>query len=197
MTTFYICRHGETENNKHMRLSGWIDTPLTNRGVKNALTTAKKLHGIQFDMIIASDLGRAFITAYIISRKLGYSADIEQFMELREINYGDLANTPYTGPQAAYPILSAAENTNYIPPNGESLAQMQQRVLACIKRISRANSDKTILIAAHDGTINAVHASFLNQDIGLVDAASANAHDFVAKFVCNNDKITSFEEVTA
>ena len=96
MTTFYICRHGQTENNKNKRLSGWIDTPLTADGIKNAATSAEKLRSIKFDKIISSDLGRAFITAYLISRKLGYTSTIELSKELREVNYGDLANLPYS-----------------------------------------------------------------------------------------------------
>jgi broad specificity phosphatase PhoE len=195
MTTFYICRHGETENNKNKRLSGWIDTPLTEEGIKNSASSAAKLNGVQFDKIVSSDLGRAFITAYIISRKLGYSSDIERFTELRDVNYGNLANMPYTGADSAYPKLSALENANYIPPNGESLAQMQQRVMTCVTHISKDNPDKNILLVCHDGPINAVNASFTNQNIGIVDEASNNAHDFVAKFVYDDGKVISFYEV--
>ena len=195
MTTFYICRHGQTENNKNKRLSGWIDTPLTEDGIKNAASSAEKLRDIKFDKIISSDLGRAFITAYLISRKLGYTSDIELSKGLREINYGDLANLPYSGAESVYPVLSAIENTNYIPPQGESLAQMQQRVLACISAISQDNPDKTILLSCHDGTINAVLASFTNRDIGDVDADNTNPHDFVAKFVYDNGRIISFEHI--
>ena len=75
---------------------------------------------------------------------------------------------------------------------------MQQRVMACIRVMSQANPDKTILLSCHDGTINAVFASFTGQDISdIVDADSANHHDFVAKFVYDNGKVISFESVTA
>lgn len=191
MTTFYICRHGETENNKKGLLSGWIDTALTKEGVQNAESSAAKLLGIQFDKIISSDLGRALTTAYLISRKLGYTAEIERLQGLRDVNYGDLANMPI----ASYPELSAAENTNYAPPHGESLAQLQQRVMACIAKLSLESPDKTILLVAHDGTINAVKATFSGQDIGIVDAQSANGHDFVAKFTVADGTVTSFAEV--
>lgn len=94
MTSFYICRHGQSENNKHGRLSGWIDTPLTEEGVRNAASSAAKLNGTKIDKIVSSDLGRAFVTAYIISRKLNYSNEIELNKGLREINYGELGNMP-------------------------------------------------------------------------------------------------------
>jgi broad specificity phosphatase PhoE len=190
MTTFYICRHGQTENNKAGKLMGWIDTSLTDEGVQNAVSSAAKLNGIKFDKIVSSDLGRAFATAYLISRKIGYTDEIERSRELREVNYGDLANQPYS----AYPEKSAAENTNFAPPNGESLAQMQQRVLAFVYKLSTDNPDKTILLVGHHGTINAIHASFTGEDMGTADA-NEKAHDFAAQFTVNNGSITSFTEL--
>lgn len=192
MTTFYICRHGETENNKYGRFSGWIDTPLTEQGVQDAASAAAKLTSIPFDRIISSDLGRSFLTAYIIARKLGYTAEIARAKELREVNYGDFAHQPY----AVYPKLTPSENTNYASPHGESLAQMQQRVMTYIKRLSEAHPGTTLLLVAHDGTINAVRSSFTGQEMGIVDL-SHNAHDFAGKFTFENGKVLSFEEIEA
>jgi probable phosphoglycerate mutase len=190
MTTFYICRHGQTENNKAGKLMGWIDTPLTDEGVQNAASSAAKLQGIKFDKIIASDLGRAFTTAYLISRRIGFTDEIERSRELREANYGDLANMPYS----AYPKLTPAENTVYVHKNGESLAQMQQRVITYVQKVAADNPDKTILLVAHHGTITALRASFTGVDMGTADAEE-KAHDFAAKFTVSDAKITSFVEI--
>ncbi|HEY4161133.1 MAG TPA: histidine phosphatase family protein [Candidatus Saccharimonadales bacterium] len=190
MTTFYICRHGVTVNNQAKRFSGWIDTPLTEEGVQNALSAAAKLDGVQFDRIVSSDLGRAFITAYIITRQLGISTEIERNQGLREMNYGDFANRPH----AEYPLLTVAENAVFVPPNGESLVQVQQRVLGCITELADASPNKIILLTAHDGIINSVRAGFSGEDMGTADLVH-NAHDFVAKFAYDGDKILSFEEV--
>lgn len=190
MTAFYICRHGETENNKNKRLSGWIDTPLTDEGVQNALSAAAKIKGIHFDRVISSDLGRAFASAYLIVRQLGLTLKIERNKGLREVNYGELANQPYS----AYPDLTPQENTDFVAPHGESLAQMQQRVLASVRSLSEHYPDQTILLTAHDGTINAIRASFTGESMGEADATH-NAHDFVAKFELSDGSITSFAEV--
>lgn len=190
MTAFYICRHGETENNKRGLMSGWIDTPLTDAGKQNALSAAKKLAGIKLDKIISSDMGRAFATAYIIARQLEYTHEIEMQRGLREVNYGDFANHPYS----VLPKMPAEEFANYINPKGESLAQMQQRVLACVDKLANKYEGNTVLLAAHDGTINAIHASFTHTNIGVEDAIH-HAHDFVAKFTWNSGQITSFDEI--
>ena len=190
MTTFYICRHGQTENNKNHRLSGWVDTPLTDEGIKNALSSASKLSKIHLDKIISSDLGRAFTTAYIISKKIEYIDEIERYRDFREVNYGEFANMPYE----AYPELTAQQNTNFTPKGGESLAVMQNRVLEGLATTSANNPDKTILLVGHDGTINAIYAKFCGKSIGLVDSTH-NPHDFVAKVECDRDNIISFEEL--
>ena len=191
MTTFYISRHGETENNKNQRLSGWIDTPLTEQGVQDALSAAKKLKEVHFDRVVSSDMGRAFATAYIVTRQLGITSEIECSKGLREVNYGDLANQPYS----VYPAgMTPQENANFVAPNGESLVQMQQRVLASIEDLSKASPDLTILLVAHDGTINAIRASFTSQDMGTADL-TRNSHDYAANFEWNDGRVVSFTEV--
>lgn len=72
------------------------------------------------------------MTAYIIARKLGYTAEIERAKELREVNYGDFGYQPYS----AYPELTPSENTNFVSPNGESLTQMQHRVMSYVHKLS-------------------------------------------------------------
>ncbi len=191
MTTFYIARHGETENNKNQRLSGWIDTPLTAQGVQDALSAATKLKGVHFNRVASSDMGRAFATAYIVTRQIGITTKIERSKSLREVNYGDLANQPYSD----YPAgMTPQENANFVAPNGESLAQMQQRVLTCVEDLSKASPDQTILLVAHDGTINAIRASFTGEDMGTADL-TRNSHSYVAKFEWNEGKVVSFTEV--
>lgn len=187
MTTYYICRHGKTENNKNRRLSGWIDAPLTEEGVKHAVSASKKLNGLTFDAVIASDLGRAFVTAYIITQQLGITDEILRNNGLREMNYGDLANVPYD----AYPVLTPEENAVFVSPNGESLNFMQQRVMNTIAKLSLAYEGKTALLVAHDGTINAIRASFSGENMGIADLTN-NAHDSVTKFEYT-DRVVSFD----
>lgn len=193
MITFYVCRHGQTLNNKIGKFAGHIDTPLTEEGIENAHSTARKLAGVHIDSIISSDLGRAFATAYIISRDIGYTDEIQRTASLREINYGELAHKTYD----AYPEITPEKNTNFVAPGGESLAQMQARVLTWIADFANANSgEMSVLLVAHDGTINAINAAYLGQSIGRVDADSHNAHDFVARFKYDSGAFTEFVPLT-
>jgi broad specificity phosphatase PhoE len=190
MTTFYICRHGETENNRAKRHQGWIDTPLTPKGVMNAKAVAIKLQGKHIDKIISSDLGRAFISAYIISRHIGYDDEIELNANLREINYGELANTHYD----QFPDIEPGTKSDFVFPEGESLRQLQTRVLEEIGRINDKYKGQTVLIVGHDGTINSIRAGFTKEDIADADLVSSS-HDFLARFTYGNGMVQTFIEV--
>lgn len=136
-------------------------------------------------------MGRAFATAYIIARANGHSGEIKSYKGLREVNYGDFANQPYS----VYPEMSPEENANFVNPNGESLVGMQARVLDCIAGIAAENPDKTVLIVAHDGTINALRAACSGEHIGTADL-TRNPHDYVAKFNFKDGTVKSFQNLT-
>ena len=195
MNTFYIARHGQTANNKTKTFSGWVDTPLTPQGVQDAHSTAAKLAGTTFDVIISSDLGRAFVTAYIISRQLGYTEEILRSDKLREVSYGDMGGVNIPKARAVYPGLDA--DTNFIAPNGESLGQMQRRALEYIALLNEQYTGKTILLVAHGGVIDAVKANFLDEDLGhfMTTEGITNSHDYIATFKMQKGKIIEHQEV--
>jgi probable phosphoglycerate mutase len=192
MNTFFIARHGETENNRAKRLSGWIDTPLTSTGLEPTKAVIAKLANVRIDEMYASDLGRAFITAYVIAQGLGFMKEIQRTSGLREVSYGDAANMYSVEAYKLYPQLD--RDTHFVAPNGESLDQMQQRVFKTIDEINAAHSDSNILLVCHSGVMAALKASHIGQDFGEHNISEAYAHDFVGKFMFGNGAITSFDE---
>ena len=192
MNTFYIARHGETENNVSRRLSGWIDTPLTEKGLEPTQRVIEKLANVRIDSIHASDMGRAFITAYYVARGLNFTDEINRLAGLREVNYGDAANMYSAEAYEQYPQLD--RDTHFIPPNGESLDQMQKRVFQTIEDLNNAHTDANILLVCHSGVMAALRASHIGQDFGEHNISEAYAHDFVGIFTFADGAVTSFEE---
>jgi probable phosphoglycerate mutase len=188
MAQFYIARHGETENNRAGRLSGWVDTPLTAEGLLPTGRVVAKLHGQKIDMLCASDLGRAFITAYVISRKLGFTHEIQRLPGLREVNYGQAGNMLKAEAYACWPQLD--RDTLFVPPGGESLENMQKRVLATLDELNTAGH--TIVIVAHSGVMAALHASLTGGDFGKHNITDDYPHDALYKFTLENGRVTSF-----
>lgn len=59
----YILRHGETEWNREDRVQGRMDSPLTEKGMKDIASMAEELSFIPIDICYTSDLPRAKKTA--------------------------------------------------------------------------------------------------------------------------------------
>lgn len=192
MNTFYIVRHGETENNRAKRLSGWIDTPLTDTGLQATKKVIAKLANLYIDEVYSSDVGRAFITAYVLARGLNFAKEIKRLSSLREVNYGDAANMYSAEAYKLYPKLD--RDTHYIPPNGESLDHMQKRVFQTISQLNNTHTDATIVLVCHSGVMAALRASYIGQDFGEHNISEAYPHEFVGKFTFDNDAVASFVE---
>lgn len=192
MNPFYIMRHGETENNRAKRLSGWNDTPLTKNGLEPTRKVIEKLANTPFDEIYSSDVGRAFITAYVVARGIGFTKEIQRLSGLREVSYGDAANMYSAEAYKLYPKLD--RDTHYTPPNGESLDHMQQRVFQTIGELDDAHTDASILLVCHSGVMAALRASHIGQDFGEHNISEAYPHDYVGVFTFEGGIVTSFEE---
>jgi phosphoserine phosphatase len=192
MNAFYIVRHGETENNKAGRLSGWIDTPLTDTGLAPTKKVIEKLANLHIDEIYSSDVGRAFITAYFIARELNFNKEIKRLSGLREVNYGDAAHMYSTEAYKLYPQLD--RDTHFTPPNGESLDHMQKRVFETINQLNKEYKNANILLVSHSGVMAALKASHVGQDFGEHNISEAYPFEFIGKFTFDNGTVTSFEE---
>ena len=193
MNTFYIVRHGETENNRAKRLSGWIDTPLTDTGLQPTGQVITKLAKLHIDEIYSSDVGRAFITAYAVARGLNFTKEIQRLSGLREVNYGDAANMPSADAYKIYPKLD--RDTHYTPPNGESLDHMQRRVFKTIDELNAAHTDANIVLVCHSGVMAALRASHIGQDFGEHNISEGYAHDYVGVFTFADGTVRSFQEL--
>ncbi|NET23734.1 MAG: histidine phosphatase family protein, partial [Okeania sp. SIO1H5] len=52
----WVIRHGETVWNRQGRYQGFLDSPLTEKGIQQAQRLRQRLSGYRFDAIYSSDL---------------------------------------------------------------------------------------------------------------------------------------------
>lgn len=130
--------HGTTYDNASGKCSGWKQVELNELGKEQAINLGKLTQDIKFDIIYTSDLIRA-----IDSANLAWpNANKIQDSRLRECNYGD-----YDGEDKTLVVYE-----NYIDkafPNGESLKDVEKRILNFINDIKEKYEGKTIAIVAH------------------------------------------------
>lgn len=72
MKRLYFIRHGESVANVQRVFAGQIDTPLTEKGCEQAKVSGKAAKQYRFDLIVTSPLVRAYDTAKIVAREIGY-----------------------------------------------------------------------------------------------------------------------------
>ena len=142
MADLYLVRHGQTELNVQNILQDWQDSPLTECGRKQALTTraAFAARGVAFDHAHSSPLGRARRTAELI---VGEGRSIELVDDLREWHLGSLEGTSNRDmppqPWGDYPVAFG----------GESEAQLRERMVAALSRIIARPRHDCVLAVSH------------------------------------------------
>lgn len=146
---FLLVRHGETKYNEENRIQGWLDIPLSQKGRLQAEGIAEELKGVEIDVIVSSDLSRAYETAQKIAKF--HSLDIVTAPELREIEQGAWDGLTVKEAQRRYP----EEYHNWLssphaarPPGGESLKDVQERVVPLIEEL-RNRSHNSVVIVGH------------------------------------------------
>ncbi|KRK47963.1 phosphoglycerate mutase [Secundilactobacillus kimchicus JCM 15530] len=88
--TAYFVRHGQTMMNRYNKVQGWIDSPLTKKGIADANRAGKQLKAVNFTAAYSSDSGRAIETAHHILKANPNNMNIisYQFPEFREQCHG-------------------------------------------------------------------------------------------------------------
>lgn len=74
MGTLTLIRHGESRWNLHNRFTGWVDVPLSERGICEAQECAKHCKKFSFDVAFTSLLGRAHQTLFTVLASQGETA---------------------------------------------------------------------------------------------------------------------------
>jgi 2,3-bisphosphoglycerate-dependent phosphoglycerate mutase len=133
MARLVLLRHGESQWNLENRFTGWVDVPLSAKGVEEAKQAGEKLRGFTFDRAFSSVLARANETLRIVLEVLGQAnIPIEKDKALNERMYGDLqglnkAETAKKYGDAQVKIWRRSYDVK--PPGGESLKDTAERAL--------------------------------------------------------------------
>jgi 2,3-bisphosphoglycerate-dependent phosphoglycerate mutase len=162
MARLVLLRHGESQWNLENRFTGWVDVPLSPRGVEEAMNAGDKLKGFTFDRAFTSVLSRANETLRFVLEAIGQTAiPIEKDKALNERMYGELqglnkAETATKYGDAQVKIWRRSYDVQ--PPGGESLKDTAERVLPYyeIKIKPYVLKGETILIAAHGNSLRAL-----------------------------------------
>jgi 2,3-bisphosphoglycerate-dependent phosphoglycerate mutase len=164
--TFLVVRHGETAWNREGRIQGQGDSPLSERGVKQARAVAERLARERLVAIYSSNLGRARETARHVAAATGLAVRFDA--GLRERGFGILEGSTWDEigrdhPEAA---RSLREDPAYVIPRGESLEGFRDRVLVALDRIARGAPTGPVAVVTHGGVLGVLYREAMAIPLG-------------------------------
>ena len=155
MTTLYLVRHGETEDNVNQIMQGQTQGRLTANGIAQAQEVRDRMASEAFAAIIASDLKRSVDTATIIAEP--HHLAVVQIPLLRERDWGS-----FTG--RYIPDLKG----EVWPDDIETLENLLSRAGEFIAFVKKTYPGKKVLAVGH-GIINkAVQAVYHKKSMSEV-----------------------------
>jgi alpha-ribazole phosphatase len=166
MNMIYLLRHGEIEEPANRRYIGQTDCALSKKGRAQADFWKKQLKGKGIAAIFCSDLIRSSDTAKVISN--GGQVEILTDPDLREINLGDWDGRFMHAVRTEFPAQWAERGAHietFRPPNGESFADLYQRVVPVFEQIVEKSAGPVVIVG-HAGVNRMVLCHALGMPIG-------------------------------
>ena len=186
MTLLILLRHGQSVWNQKNLFTGWVDIPLSQRGIQEALAAGEIIKNLPIDYIFTSTLVRSLMTALLamtnhLSQKIPYIVHEErpdmsriysekeaqqmiplfQSSALNERMYGELqgTNTQEVAKQFGEEQVKLWRRSYRIaPPQGESLFDTGQRTLPYFQEriFPLIQQGKNIFISAHGNSLRSL-----------------------------------------
>ena len=158
----YLIRHGETYFNLENRIGG--DSPLTPRGAEQAQALAECFKNKRIPLIFTSKHLRTIQTAEPI-KALQKESTIIPLREFNEIDSGICECLSYEEIRTSLPHVYSErkkDKYNYVYPEGEGYATMQERIHRGIKKaLYLSNPSDYIMIIGHRAVNRMILSHFL------------------------------------
>lgn len=150
-----LVRHGQTEANARGLLLGRADPPLTDTGYRQARSLAAALPTAA--RIVSSPLRRARETAAVLAASAPGAGPVEVDPRWIEMDYGDLDCRPASALDAAA-WQAWRDDPNFVPADGESLAEVGRRVREACEALAADASERDVVVVSHVSPIKAAVA---------------------------------------
>ena len=183
MVKLILVRHALTVDNQKSRLSGHIDSYISEEGKEQIDKITNYLKDFDIDKIYTTTSSRTKDTV----KKLSELKFIEIIGKesLKEISFGDFEGLTFDEIKDKYPKEfqdMIEKGYEYKYPNGESLIDSYNRVCIELDNIISNNDDRTILICSHGGTIR-----------NIITYLISNSYKYHWNFKIDNGSVTILE----
>ena len=186
MSRLILLRHGQSQWNLENRFTGWVDVPLSKKGIKEAIDAGKKLKDVEFDTMYVSHMLRAIQTLHYViietndkrtpiiyheEKRINdwehhisdSKTEIPIFMsvDLAERYYGNLQGLNKQKTREKHgdeQVHLWRRSYDVNPPGGESLKNTCERTTPYFKKhiLKDLQEGKTVLVSAHGNSLRAI-----------------------------------------
>ena len=166
MSRLLLARHGNTKGNSAERFWGQTDVELSANGIWQAQRLANRLAREKIHFIYTSTLRRASATAEIIASC--HQMEVITCPELLEINFGLVEGLSFSEIGERYPELVKAwpdRDLSFRFPGGESIGELNSRVVKFYHRLKKHAPEDTVLVVAHSGVLRLLICHLLEIDM--------------------------------
>ena len=183
MVKLILVRHALTVDNQKSRLSGHIDSSISEEGKEQIDKITNYLKDFDIDKIYTTTSSRTKDTVKKLSELK--SIEIIEKESLKEISFGDFEGLTFDEIKDKYPKEfqdMIEKGYEYKYPNGESLIDSYNRVCIELDNIISNNDNRTILICSHGGTIR-----------NIITYLISNSYKYHWNFKIDNGSVTILE----
>ncbi len=186
MGKLILLRHGASVWNEKNLFTGWVDIPLSRKGIEEALSAGKSIAHIPIDLIFVSPLIRSQMTAMLAmsvhhgervpciihsdetklgawGKNYGDTKCIPVFVawELSERMYGELQGQSKDEMRKQFgteQVQLWRRSFDIAPPGGESLKMTAKRAIPYFEKtiFPYLQQGKNVLIAAHGNSLRSI-----------------------------------------
>jgi broad specificity phosphatase PhoE len=166
MALFYLIRHGENDLVGRGIAGRRPGTHLNAAGQAQAERLARHLSTFPIHHLFSSPMERARETAEPLARALGLPVEICE--ALNEIDFGDWTGKTFAELelQPAWKQWKTLRSLSRIP-NGESMLEVQGRVVGELERLRRRYPDQHLALFSHGDPLRSAIAHYLGLPLDL------------------------------
>jgi probable phosphoglycerate mutase len=187
----FLVRHAEALANPDLRYLGSRDDPLTELGQWQAMQLAQAFAAFRLAAVYTSPLTRALETA----AQLGRAHHLSPIPDPRLV---EAAMGTWEGLRRVEILERSPEDAAHHqrwerdptcgPPGGESLVDVQTRVLACVHDLAERHAGASIVVVSHVGPIKALLCAAMDVPLAagrrmFLDSATVSVIDWGADAV--------------
>jgi alpha-ribazole phosphatase/probable phosphoglycerate mutase len=162
-TRLYLIRHGRVADGHTDRYHGHNDVDLSPEGLRQYERLAAHLQDVPLTAVYSSDLTRTRLGAQMLAA--GRDLTPLSCPEFRELCFGIWEGLTLTEIKERYPQELEArfrDLANFRIPGGESLRDVQARVLPKLRELLRRHPGQSLALVAHAGVNRVILCDALN-----------------------------------